>query len=718
MPEWDDHVDADYDFLHDEHSAIDKSQREMAYIWDLFDYETTPIDGVLISREQVEGSSAKFDRLTENGIYEAPTLDLPKWLPTISDCGAWGYKELPFPPYGNEDMLEFYEDLDVTVGVTIDHLVLGSGHAARLYLDKRAFSEAFSPSDLPELLLDSVDVMIDTWPETWPPYVTEYEPSICNGGAVTPFDSSLFHGSVEDILDRLTDDPRAVYRSDDMVFRYELTLNNAAEMYDIYNKRDYSFRLMVAVQGWDPDSYVKAVDDVLELGYQYIGIGGVAGSPEEVVKNIVSAAGNRISDFERTNETRIDTHVFGFAKTGAFETIGRCGMSSFDSASMLRAAWTGGDNYHLNSEERFDALRVRYPIHSHDLSTAIEVALRSQELHHALRAYTQEKPIDVALREWHQRAAKALANLPDYLEEHRFDDQYNASRLREVEAVFRDSYRYGRELKASFGGPFRRRIVKLLRKDNPDNSVPWSEYLQLVSTAEAVFNDLFPTLLPVLEHRDPSDSFDQLWPLVETYAESDSISDEEHLEGYERLLREKPWKDCDCPMCSEHGIEVAIFRGNNRNRRRGFHNTRRFYDQFQEDLPKLLVLTKPEYELTNTETVEEYLKVHRSEFWQTVHDLPVVEIGVITANGIHEWWEESPDSISFDTDEMAERLTQTCIRYQDLFVDGDSWKIDQELQTQIEETGCSVRICDSTDELRSVIQDRLPFAMQSRLSSY
>jgi len=48
------------------------------------------------------------------------------WLPTISDCGAWGYKSLPFPPYGNEDMLDFYETLDVTVGVTIDHPVLGS----------------------------------------------------------------------------------------------------------------------------------------------------------------------------------------------------------------------------------------------------------------------------------------------------------------------------------------------------------------------------------------------------------------------------------------------------------------------------------------------------------------------------------------------------------------------------------------------------------------
>jgi hypothetical protein len=38
------------------------------------------------------------------------------------------------------------------------------------------------------------------------------------------------------------------------------------------------------------------------------------------------------------------------------------------------------------------------------------------------------------------------------------------------------------------------------------------------------------------------------------------------------MLSKQPWKKCDCKICSEIGIEVAIFRGNNRNRRRGVHN--------------------------------------------------------------------------------------------------------------------------------------------------
>jgi len=46
---------------------------------------------------------------------------------------------------------------------------------------------------------------------------------------------------------------------------------------------------------------------------------------------------------------------------------------------------------------------------------------------------------------------------------------------------------------------------------------------------------------------------------------------------YKKTLEDKAWKKCSCPICSKIGIEVVIFRGNNRNRRRGFHNTYVFY---------------------------------------------------------------------------------------------------------------------------------------------
>jgi hypothetical protein len=41
---------------------------------------------------------------------------------------------------------------------------------------------------------------------------------------------------------------------------------------------------------------------------------------------------------------------------------------------------------------------------------------------------------------------------------------------------------------------------------------------------------------------------------------------------YRETLQARPWKSCVCPICKTAGIEVIIFRGSNRNRRRGMHN--------------------------------------------------------------------------------------------------------------------------------------------------
>jgi hypothetical protein len=51
---------------------------------------------------------------------------------------------------------------------------------------------------------------------------------------------------------------------------------------------------------------------------------------------------------------------------------------------------------------------------------------------------------------------------------------------------------------------------------------------------------------------------------------------------YRQTLEEQPWKRCDCRICHSIGVEVIIFRGNNRNRRRGFHNTWQLYQQLRE----------------------------------------------------------------------------------------------------------------------------------------
>lgn len=46
---------------------------------------------------------------------------------------------------------------------------------------------------------------------------------------------------------------------------------------------------------------------------------------------------------------------------------------------------------------------------------------------------------------------------------------------------------------------------------------------------------------------------------------------------YQRTLKDRPWRSCDCPFCQQAGIHVLIFRGSNRNKRRGAHNTLMLY---------------------------------------------------------------------------------------------------------------------------------------------
>lgn len=54
--------------------------------------------------------------------------------------------------------------------------------------------------------------------------------------------------------------------------------------------------------------------------------------------------------------------------------------------------------------------------------------------------------------------------------------------------------------------------------------------------------------------------------------------------GIMRTLQDRPWKECKCAICRTIGIEVIIFRGSNRNKRRGFHNLGVYHRHVQRTL--------------------------------------------------------------------------------------------------------------------------------------
>jgi hypothetical protein len=69
-------------------------------------------------------------------------------------------------------------------------------------------------------------------------------------------------------------------------------------------------------------------------------------------------------------------------------------------------------------------------------------------------------------------------------------------------------------------------------------------------------------------HREVVNAVNDYGPLLERRGE-----DNHFIEKHETLLTDRPWRKCRCAVCRDMGIDVAVFRGTGRNKRRGFHNT-------------------------------------------------------------------------------------------------------------------------------------------------
>src|SRR4051794_39527408 len=74
--------------------------------------------------------------------------------------------------------------------------------------------------------------------------------------------------------------------------------------------------------------------------------------------------------------------------------------------------------------------------------------------------------------------------------------------------------------------------------------------------------------------------------VVAALREYETLHDEkrDRSEAYRAVLNARPWKECDCEVCSQVGIHVMIFRGTERNKRRGFHNLHVFAKRLEREL--------------------------------------------------------------------------------------------------------------------------------------
>ncbi|WP_020602249.1 tRNA-guanine transglycosylase DpdA [Spirosoma spitsbergense] len=120
IPEWDDLVDGDYNFLEDVHSGGSGDWSNEVYAHQMF---TEPnYDGILISKVVAEKSVKKKERINSLGVHRF--CRVPREFPIMGDCGAFGYIAHDVPPYSTSEMLDYYTRLDFDLGVSLDHLIV------------------------------------------------------------------------------------------------------------------------------------------------------------------------------------------------------------------------------------------------------------------------------------------------------------------------------------------------------------------------------------------------------------------------------------------------------------------------------------------------------------------------------------------------------------------------------------------------------------------
>jgi hypothetical protein len=78
------------------------------------------------------------------------------------------------------------------------------------------------------------------------------------------------------------------------------------------------------------------------------------------------------------------------------------------------------------------------------------------------------------------------------------------------------------------------------------------------------------------------------WQLLNDTPTSNKVALEREIaamrDSYRHTLNDQPWKQCHCAVCRSLSIESVIFRGSNRNKRRGIHNLAVFHRHLNQML--------------------------------------------------------------------------------------------------------------------------------------
>lgn len=168
----------------------------------------------------------------------------------------------------------------------------------------------------------------------------------------------------------------------------------------------------------------------------------------------------------------------------------------------------------------------------------------------------------------------------------------SASRLRRAWMDGRRNYFLGNNAYTAIRVPYARPLAK--KQGQPELSVKRVE--------QAALNAL-------RAYDNRTLGFESTFAAVHEYAELTGKFTDRIKDDYTRTLVDRPWTHCQCAICKEWKVEVIIFRGNNRNRRRGFHNTWQLYQQLHS-IPQQLPLALLDDEQATPHYIEDLIEKH------------------------------------------------------------------------------------------------------------
>lgn len=284
-----------------------------------------------------------------------------------------------------------------------------------------------------------------------------------------PIETLQFYEDMEYNLACTVDHLITKSSADDREYRFNLVLDNAKKMIDDWNHKDYSFELIGVAQGWDPYSYRNAVKQLIDMGFQYMALGGLVRSSTKQIADILKAC------YPLWKRNKVKVHLFGMGRWSLFPLLKKLEVESVDNAYHRKAWLSGKNNYEIGG----------------DAYTAVRIPL---------------------------------------------SDKRTKERISEEQKVFDRLYNY------------------VNNGDRPE------DVIEALKEYEEKLVEL---------GKEKENRFKKFPDLEKQYL---------------RTLKDKPWEKCDCHICRSFGPHVCIFRSNERNMRRGFHDLYNFYKRFQKFL--------------------------------------------------------------------------------------------------------------------------------------